>query len=94
MVARLAWWRGRGAGGTCPSRSLRFSSLRRWISTSWSTASLRLTSFLIFATRCAKRHVEIDSSVWLAAGWIVATITVLQLPPSESRSTLVIIELR
>ena len=174
--------------GTCPSRSLRFSSLSRWISTSWSTASFRLTwrdgvgegrmgwdgtdwgrvgwvrldlegwdetalalvgvrrmgrdarlaqlhllghghrkamrarrlpfatpltlwphtlaafchhtagyrltSFLICATRWANLHVEIDSSVWASPAWTVATITVLQFPPSESRSTEVSIELR
>ena len=35
-----------------------------------------------------------DSSVCAAAGCTVATMTVLQLPPSESRSTEVSIELR
>eukprot|EP00966_Prymnesium_polylepis_P320875 7377231-Prymnesium_polylepis.1 len=57
------------------------------MSTDWSTSSLIVSSFLICATRCAKRHVEMDSSVCVAAGWIVATMTVLQFPPSESRST-------
>mmetsp|Transcript_28660 Transcript_28660/g.95229 ORF Transcript_28660/g.95229 Transcript_28660/m.95229 type:complete len:226 (-) Transcript_28660:526-1203(-) len=52
-----------------------------------STSSFRLTSLVIMRTRCAKRHVEMDSSVWSEAGCIAATITVLQLPPSESRST-------
>ena len=76
------------------SRSRRFSSLRRWMRAAESTSSLTETSFLTIATRCANLHVEIDSSVWLASGLTLATITVLQLPPSESRSTDVSIELR
>ena len=64
------------------------------MSTAWSTSSFTLTSFLTIATRCANLHVEMDSSVWLTAGWTVATMTVLQLPPRESRSTEVNIEFR
>ena len=50
----------------------------------WSTSSLSDTEFLIIATRCAKRHVEIDSSVCARPGCIVATITVRQLPPKDA----------
>ena len=46
------------------------------------------------ATRCEKRQVEMVSSSCGSSGDIVATMTVLQLPPSESRSTEVSIELR
>ena len=46
------------------------------------------------ATRCEKRQVEMVSSLCASSGDMVATMTVLQLPPSESRSTEVSIELR
>mmetsp|Transcript_42841 Transcript_42841/g.114654 ORF Transcript_42841/g.114654 Transcript_42841/m.114654 type:complete len:214 (-) Transcript_42841:600-1241(-) len=63
--------------------------------TSWgSTSSLTLTALATHATRCAKRHVLILSSICLRSGFMVAIMEVLQLPPSESRRTDVIIELR
>jgi hypothetical protein len=46
------------------------------------------------ATRCAKRHVEMDSSVCDASATMVATMTVWQFPPRLSRSISVITELR
>ena len=79
----------------CPSsRALReaTSALSRAIVTDGSVSSLRTASFLTSATRCAKRHVLIDSSVWAFSAEQVATMTVRQLPPRESRSTDVIIE--
>ena len=46
------------------------------------------------ATRWLKRQVEMVSSLCASSGEMVATMTVLQLPPRESRSTEVSIELR
>lgn len=57
-------------------------------------AAARLTVFRTMATRCAKRHVEMDSSSWSCALLMVATMTVRQLPPSESFSAMVIMLLR
>jgi len=48
--------------------------------------------FLMHATRCANVQVEMDSSMLRSSTAIAPTITVLQLPPSESRSTEVIME--
>ena len=59
-----------------------------------SISSLSSSRFEMSATRWANRHVDTDSSRASSSGETVATITVLQLPPSESRRTDVIIELR
>jgi len=57
------------------------------MSAAWSISSLISATLVTLATRWANLHVEIDSSVCARPGCIVATMTVLQLPPSESRST-------
>ena len=49
-------------------------------------------SLVTIAMRCAKRQVLIPSSRWSPRGDAVAIITVLQLPPSESFSIMVIVE--
>lgn len=54
----------------------------------------RLTSFVTSATRWANLQVDIDSSICPASPLMVATMTVLQLPPRLSRSTSVIKLLR
>mmetsp|Transcript_5017 Transcript_5017/g.14215 ORF Transcript_5017/g.14215 Transcript_5017/m.14215 type:complete len:208 (+) Transcript_5017:141-764(+) len=78
---------------TC-SRSACTSPLRRRMTTAGSVSSLMCASLRIMETRCAKRAVLMVSSVCSASGFTVATMMVLQLPPSESRSTEVIMELR
>ena len=65
----------------------RRSCFRRSISAAWSTSSLISATLVTLATRWANLHVLIDSSVCARPGCIVATMTVLQFPPSESRST-------
>ena len=57
------------------------------MSAAWSTSSLISATLVTLATRWANLHVLIDSSVCARPGCIVATMTVLQFPPSESRST-------
>ena len=52
------------------------------------------TRLEIMATRCAKRHVAIDSSICAALGCTVAIMAVRQLPPRLSRSTVVSVLLR
>jgi hypothetical protein len=50
--------------------------------------------FVMQATRCAKRQVQMLSSACRASGATAATMTVRQLPPSESRRASVSMELR
>jgi hypothetical protein len=52
------------------------------------------TWFEIMATRWAKRHVEMDSSMCCVSGATAAIMTVRQLPPRLSRSIWVSSELR
>ena len=59
-----------------------------------STSSLSSSLLEMRATRWLKRQVEMVSSLCASSGEMVATMTVLQLPPRESRSTEVSIELR
>mmetsp|Transcript_44569 Transcript_44569/g.123473 ORF Transcript_44569/g.123473 Transcript_44569/m.123473 type:complete len:228 (+) Transcript_44569:1678-2361(+) len=74
------------------SRSSAASFFRRLIKSWGSSSSLTVALFLMCATRCANLHVEMLSSMQLSSTAAVPTITVLQLPPSESRSTEVIVE--
>mmetsp|Transcript_18402 Transcript_18402/g.44124 ORF Transcript_18402/g.44124 Transcript_18402/m.44124 type:complete len:204 (-) Transcript_18402:388-999(-) len=68
--------------------------LSRWMTRRGSTSSLALATLATHATRCANRQVDIDSSSDTWSGAMVATMDVLQFPPSESRNTDVIILLR
>mmetsp|Transcript_15941 Transcript_15941/g.55606 ORF Transcript_15941/g.55606 Transcript_15941/m.55606 type:complete len:455 (+) Transcript_15941:749-2113(+) len=67
---------------------------RRLITSSGSTSSFTYAEFSTSATRCAKRHVLMLSSVCGSSAEMVAIIAVLQLPPRLSRSTDVITLLR
>lgn len=55
---------------------------------------MTFAEFCTRATRCAKRAVEIVSSVCERSALMVATMDVRQLPPKLSLSTEVISELR
>mmetsp|Transcript_166137 Transcript_166137/g.319079 ORF Transcript_166137/g.319079 Transcript_166137/m.319079 type:complete len:202 (-) Transcript_166137:16-621(-) len=70
------------------------SRFNRAINKLGSSSSFTFALFWICATRCAKLQVEIDSPRLPCSTAMQPIIVVLQLPPSESRSTLVIIELR
>ena len=72
----------------------RISFFSRRITMAGSSSSFTETWLEIMATRCANRHVEMDSSIWSWAGFMVAIIVVLQFPPRLSLSTAVIIEFR
>jgi len=67
-----------------------FYFLSRAIIIPGSTVSFLNKSFLIRATLMANLHVAMDYKISYSFGLIVATILVLQLPPSESLSTIVI----
>mmetsp|Transcript_97704 Transcript_97704/g.301228 ORF Transcript_97704/g.301228 Transcript_97704/m.301228 type:complete len:328 (+) Transcript_97704:896-1879(+) len=84
-----------------PSLATRTSSLscatsrfRRVMSRLGSSSSLTLALFWICATRCAKLQVEIDSCRFDGSVAMQPIMVVLQLPPRESRKTLVIMESR
>jgi hypothetical protein len=55
-----------------------------------STVSFRMMSFLMRATRIANLQVDKLYMISSSLGLIVAIIRVLQLPPKESLSTIVI----
>ena len=59
-----------------------------------SSSSFTSSSLATHAMRCAKRHVLIPSRRCSRSGHAVATITVRQFPPRESRSIIVIVESR
>jgi hypothetical protein len=87
-------------GSTPPFRirisafSSTISVFSRFITKLGSAYSFITAEFLIHATRYANRIVETDSIRFGSSALTVATIVVLQLPPSESRRTMVISELR
>mmetsp|Transcript_11241 Transcript_11241/g.27398 ORF Transcript_11241/g.27398 Transcript_11241/m.27398 type:complete len:208 (-) Transcript_11241:463-1086(-) len=64
------------------------------MSTCGSFDSLTTASVVRVRTRCAKRHVLTVSSTWSSCGHTHASMTVLQLPPSASRRTLVSLDCR
>ena len=76
------------------SLSSLFSSLSLLMTRFGSSSSFTSSSLATHAMRCAKRHVLIPSRRCSRSGHAVATITVRQFPPRESRSIIVIVESR